>query len=289
MAKVTGVSDRSSRAGRVDGGAVAIEALLVAPVLILMSFGMIDLTLLIRDHLAVTSLAREGARTASAEPRVPAFTLDATDAIARSARTLPLDNRVRIFVYDATTSGSAPADVAACTAWRTPQSKPGCVAYALDPDTGKFVVSGGSWNPTDVNACIGDAGAHYVGVAVRTTHDWLIGLAFPSSGPGVVSRTVMKFELLSFPGRMPRTSRRNARGRDDARTSWGSITRAHQQQRRVRCRCGPGCTAASHPPDLCCFRCGRLPVVLGAPAAAASGGLRGARGRSTDAQQPRSA
>ena len=103
--------------------------------------------------------------------------------------TLPLDNRVRILVYKATSSGIAPADADACG------KRTDCVAYSLDPNSGKFVVTSGSWSPTAVNACIGDSGADYVGVSVRTTHDWLIGFAFPGSGgPGISSKTVMKFE-----------------------------------------------------------------------------------------------
>src|SRR5262245_41595604 len=49
-----------------DRGAVAVEAALVTPLILLLITGVIELALLMRDDVALTSAVRNGGRTASA-------------------------------------------------------------------------------------------------------------------------------------------------------------------------------------------------------------------------------
>jgi hypothetical protein len=181
---------RRARAAGRDTGAVAVEAALLAPLLILFALGVIELALLLRSSIAATTLAREGARTASAEPRLVGFTTDAARAVTRSAATLTFD-RIEVWVYEAQGAASLPpgggTNPASCTAANR------CVRYSGWVDPTGFATVSGAWDPRDINACIADAGADYVGVYVRARHDWLFNL-FGGANTTVTGRTVMKFE-----------------------------------------------------------------------------------------------
>lgn len=183
---------------RRDGGAIAVEVVILTPVFLGLLFGMIEVALLFRDAMAVSALARTGARVASAEPRVggatpvyghagPAgsgsFAFDAAEAVRTSADTIPEDAIQRIRVYEDTGSGP-PSSCAGIN----------CVEYAWD-DTNNFVYAGGTWNPASIRACLEDDDGTSVGVYVEARHDWVVG--FFGGGFGTVTgNTVMKFEPL---------------------------------------------------------------------------------------------
>lgn len=175
-----------------------MEAAILVPVLAIIAFGMIETALLLRDHVSATTLARAGARVASAEPRYgtvaghnggPSFAQDAADSVERAGATLPRRALDYIWVYDATNLPNP-------TASDCPGSL--CVAYRwndLPAPNGRFVYQGGSWDPDDINACIGDPAAQTVGVRIQVDHPWLVGF-FPGTGTKVRATTVMKFEPL---------------------------------------------------------------------------------------------
>ena len=101
---------RFRRRPRGDGGAVAVEAALVTPLILLMVFGIIEFTLLLKDAVAVTSAVRVGTRTASAEPRVPTFLDDTAQAMTRTMQTLNKDGLDRRqgwqpYIYEADKDG----------------------------------------------------------------------------------------------------------------------------------------------------------------------------------------
>src|SRR5450759_4682188 len=106
-------SPRTSTArGRSDSGAVAVEAALVTPVLMLMLFGIVELSLMLKDDLAVSAAARAGARTGSALPRFndgsTDFAQQAADQAARSASALDL-SAVSLTIYAADAAGDPQA------------------------------------------------------------------------------------------------------------------------------------------------------------------------------------
>lgn len=188
---------------RSDGGAVAVEAALLVPVLVIVAFGMIETALLLRDHVGATTLARAGARVASQESRFgtvaghaslvgPSFAVDAADSMERAASTLPRRAIDYIYIYRADANGQP---IGPC---------PGinCLYYRwndLPAPNGRFVYQAsnvsGAFDPASINACLGDAGADSVGVLVQVDHPWLLGF-FPGTSAKVRARTVMKFEPL---------------------------------------------------------------------------------------------
>jgi hypothetical protein len=196
---------------RREDGAVATEAVLVIPILVILAFGIIELALLLRDYVAVTSLARSGARVASAEPRFgtttspwghdgvgtrSSFAQDAADALERASNTIDPGLIDDVWVYRATAAGFpfGTTSFASCP----PQW---CVRYTWEPPTlatpGRFTWRSGTWDPRTINACLGDvANGQSVGVFVRARHDWLLGV-FPGGSTRVGESTVMRFEPLT--------------------------------------------------------------------------------------------
>ena len=183
---------------RAERGAVAVEAALVIPLLMLLVFGMIETAVLLRDFVVTQSLARAGARVASAEPRFgtvaghnggPSFAQDAADSVERAGASLPRGALDYIWIYQVGDASGNPAS--AC-----PGTK--CVEYKwnnLPAPNGRFVYQGGSWSPSSINACLGDAGAQSVGVRIQVSHAWVLNFPFRDARK-VSARAVMKFEPL---------------------------------------------------------------------------------------------
>ena len=113
---------RTRRRG--ERGAVAVEAALVTPILFLFVLGIIEMSLLMRDTVAVSSAVRVGGRVASvsagagpgvcqasADPppcspvTTPALAQAAADAIQRAGSAMPKDQIDYILVYRANSGG----------------------------------------------------------------------------------------------------------------------------------------------------------------------------------------
>ena len=116
--------ERSSTRPRArrERGAVAVEAALVTPLLLVLIFGIFEVALLMRDHVAVSSSVRVGGRIASASAdagagtcpglpvicaptSTPAFAQNAADAIQRGGSAMPKDSIDYIYVYKANDKG----------------------------------------------------------------------------------------------------------------------------------------------------------------------------------------
>ncbi|QIG42366.1 pilus assembly protein [Nocardioides anomalus] len=197
---------RRSRA-RSERGAVAVEAALVTPLLLILVFGIIEMSLLMRDVMATSSAVRVGARMAStaagAGPgtckagdttctpqKAPRVAQVAADAIQRAGSAMPKDSIDWILVYRANTSGyPLPDSNKSLTTCSTD-----CVKYVWDKDLDKFRYLSGQWDSRSINACVNDASLMAVGVAMRSHHDWITG--FFGNGVDLEERTVMQFEPL---------------------------------------------------------------------------------------------
>jgi Flp pilus assembly protein TadG len=184
----------SARAGaappRTDGGAVAVEAALITPLLMLMLFGIVEVSLLIKDDLAVSAAARAGARTGSALPRFDDGTTDfaqqAADQVATAAGALDL-TAVSLTIYAANAAGDPQGG-------GTPvDCSDQCVHFRYDVATSAFVRDGGSWPASTINACPGDPAQDAIAVYVSYPH------RMPLFGGTVTltDRSVMAFEPVS--------------------------------------------------------------------------------------------
>jgi len=195
------------RRGRNERGAVAVEAALVTPLLFVMLFGIIEMSLLMRDVVSASSSVRAGARTASAlaaagpcntactPTTAPALAQSTASAIERAGSALPEDAMQWLMVYEDNGNGYPIGQTALASSTGAALCSSNCVVYTWNATTDKFVYSSGSWNTTtQVNACVNDAARDSVGVAVRVKHTWITGLF--GSGIDLTERSVMQFEPL---------------------------------------------------------------------------------------------
>jgi hypothetical protein len=181
-------------------------------VLIIVLLGIIEVPMLIRDYVAVTSAARTGARVAAAAPDAgscvpnpadatpcpahgaPNFVQIAADAIAGSGAALPAESIDYILVYKANANGypgalaSMPSSCAGIAS---------CVAYTWSDTATAFRYSSGSWDSRTVNACF-PSNIDAIGVEVVADHKFLSGLLGTSMT--MTDRAVMNFEPLPVGG-----------------------------------------------------------------------------------------
>ena len=162
--------------GRRDGerGAVLVETAILIPIIIMITFGLIEFSMVYQSSSTGAAAARAAARTASAEAKLPNYATDAAAAAATALKTIGSDEPVEMWVYKATTSAipdRTATRVSAC-APRTASSTPGI------PRVKKFDTAspgGGGWPYTSQQAC--DVSSwDSVGVYVKLSHKYLTNL-----------------------------------------------------------------------------------------------------------------
>ena len=179
-----------------DRGAVAVEAALVTPLILLIVFGIIEFTLLLKDNVAVTSAVRAGSRTASAEPRVATFLDDTARSMTRTVKTLDKSGLEgakggNLYIYEANPTTGLPIGSSSGTF----TCGTNCVRYDWDAGAQKFLLRSGTWPHTSVNACAGDPNITVVGVRLEYRHDFLTGLF--GNGMTLADESVQNFEPIS--------------------------------------------------------------------------------------------
>ncbi len=188
---------------------MAVEAALVAPVVLLLIVGIIEMSLLMRDVVSVNNAVRSAARVASAAPGAgpgvcptgpgappctpassPAFAQAAADAVQRAGSAMPQDSITSLIVYDANLEGFPLPE-----GNRTLTCSVSCVSFRWNAASNRFVYAGGAWASSSVNACVNSPLQDSVGVALSARHAWVTGLF--GDGMTVSERTVMRFEPLT--------------------------------------------------------------------------------------------
>lgn len=198
------------RTPRNQRGAVAVEAALVLPILMAVIFGIVEITMLVKDDIGITSATRQGARVASAAADAgpgtcpsgpnaptctpassPAFAQAAADAIQHSGQSLPGDLIKYILIYKANKKGYPGSE----TATTMPTSCSGitaCVKFIWWEPSDDFRFDSGSWDSKSVNACVNEGDT--LGIYLLATHKFSTGLL--GDGADLEDRAVMKFEPL---------------------------------------------------------------------------------------------
>jgi len=189
---------------------VAVEAALVLPILFTVLFGIVDLSMLVRDEVSTTSATRGAARiaatgagagpgTCSTAPTAPvctpasspALAQAAADAIQRSGMSMPKESIDFILVYKANDEGY-PGPASNTTMPNSCSGMAACVKFIWLPDDQKFRFASGSWDSTTINGCLNQS--DMVGIYMHATHDWATGLF--GSSIGVDDRSISRFEPL---------------------------------------------------------------------------------------------
>jgi hypothetical protein len=196
---------------RGERGAVALEAALTFPILLLIVLGIIELTFLMRDHAVVVSDTRLAARIASTGANagvgtcpsgpgapscvgtnVPALAQQAADAVQRAGSAMPVDQIQYLLVYKANADGYPGADGNKTM----PTSCAGvtsCVMFTWRPTEDKFRYNSGSWISSTINACF-PGNLDRVGIALVAKHKTFTGLF--GSYLKLDDHAVMNFEPL---------------------------------------------------------------------------------------------
>lgn len=107
-------------------GGTTIEMALVAPVVLMIVFGLIDYGLLFKDWLAVTQASRSGARAGSVAGRDAASDFDILTEAKRYTGALPDGALKRVVVFKAESVDGEPSDT--CKA-----GTPATEVFAVDP------------------------------------------------------------------------------------------------------------------------------------------------------------
>jgi hypothetical protein len=189
---------RQRRSG--ERGATLVEFAIIAPVLSMLIFGMIEYGLLFRDYLTVSNVTRTGARVGSAAGNQPLADYNILQAVKAAAGALPggVASIDKIIVYKTTSADGAPP--AACitggsqsgscnvylkadAAWNLPTTSFGCGAGSVDL----------LWCPTTSGyRSVSQANASYIGVWVTVNHKFMTG--FFGSAKTITDSVVMRME-----------------------------------------------------------------------------------------------
>jgi hypothetical protein len=188
-------------------GAVAVEAALVLPILFTMLFGIIELSLLVRDEISTTSATRVAARIAATgagagqgdcnpkpctPPTSPKLAQLAADALEQTGLSMPKDSIDYVLVYKANDKGY-PGAVGNKTMPSSCASTPSCVMFKWIDAQDAFRYDSGAWDSTSINACVNQS--DLVGIYLHSTHRWVSGLF--GSSIAVSDRAVTRFEPLN--------------------------------------------------------------------------------------------
>jgi len=180
------VNGRAPCRRRREGGAVAVEAALVTPLLLLLIFGIIEFGMFFKDYLAVSSASRAGVRIASAEPRMATFADDAANAVLREGAALNPELIEEVWVYDADSDGYPEGGSGSFTSCSP------CVKYKYDSATETMKAYSDTWPASAQNACQNDPGRDSVGIYVQYEHTSVSGLVFETTT--ITDHTVLSLE-----------------------------------------------------------------------------------------------
>ena len=193
-----------------ERGAVVVEAALVTPLLMALLLGIIEVALLMKDDVALTSAVRNGGRTASANAgagpggvdeggdcispcspaNVPKFAQMAANAIQSAGSALPKDSIKELWVYKANDKGYPGANGSTEMVCGT-----NCVKFKWIPNrtVPQFRYQSGTWTSSQVNACANNS-PDSVGIYMRAQHDFLTG--FFTNHVDIEDHAVFAFEPL---------------------------------------------------------------------------------------------
>lgn len=149
-----------------DDGSVAVEAAFIIPILILIVFGVVEFSIVLRNNAALAGATRAGARVASAEPRIATFSTDAAKAVMESGVSMPVGEIEEIWIFRAGNNGYpyGQSSFSNCGA--------SCARFIVRDD--KPVKVADAYPATSINACPGSM--HNVGVYIKAKHNFVTGL-----------------------------------------------------------------------------------------------------------------
>ncbi|MET0420706.1 MAG: TadE family protein [Acidimicrobiia bacterium] len=151
-----------------------VETAILVPLVILITFGLIEFSSAYQSSSTAASTVRSAARTASAEAKLPNFATDAAAAAATALQTIPSNEPLELWVYNANASGH-PMPVGN-TSFSTCLTQ--CIKYAWLPAQKKFDTAnptGSGWDYLTMQACNATQWDS-VGVYLKLRHRYITNL-----------------------------------------------------------------------------------------------------------------
>jgi Flp pilus assembly protein TadG len=157
--------------GRGESGAVLVEFAIIFPLLITITFGIIEFSSAYHDSAITADATRAGGRVGSAIATDPAYTTDIVQAVDAALSTLPANEPQQLWIYKADTLGypGTGNDFSSCAA--------NCIAYNWNSSAKAFDMSnpsGAGWPASTHQVCTEPYDE--LGVYVKIDHTFITGL-----------------------------------------------------------------------------------------------------------------
>jgi Flp pilus assembly protein TadG len=186
----------AARSRHAQRGAALVEFALIAPLFLMLVFGMLDYGMVFRDYLTVANTTRAGARVGSAAGKSATADYDILKAVASASGALPASTITRIIVFRSDASGTMNPACNTSAVTNTASVK-GCNVYsASDMALSQTALanSGKSnfWLPTTRVDAQSGAGSDYVGIYLKVNHEMVTH--FFGNTFTLTDKTVMRIE-----------------------------------------------------------------------------------------------
>jgi Flp pilus assembly protein TadG len=173
--------------GRSERGAVLIEFAIIFPLLITITFGIVEYAGAYHDSAVAADAVRAGGRVGSALGTNPAYTTSVTDAVSAALLTLPADEPQELWIYKANTKGypGSSTDFSLCAT--------NCIKYTWNQalkawNTG--TPQGSGWPASTHQVCT--TPYDELGVYLKMHHRFVTG--FFGAGVTLQDHSVFRFE-----------------------------------------------------------------------------------------------
>ena len=176
-----------SRGNRNEAGAVLVEFAIILPLLMTITFGIIEFSGAFHDSAIAADATRAGGRVGSALATQPGYTTSVVDAVDAAFATLPASAPQELWIYKANVNGypGSGSDFSTCAA--------NCIKYVWNTNTRSFDVGapqGGGWPASSQQVCTEPYDE--IGVYVKITHQFFTGFFGPSVT--ITDHSVFRFE-----------------------------------------------------------------------------------------------
>jgi hypothetical protein len=165
---LTRLRARIGATGR-DRGATAVEFALVAPILVVLTFGIIEFSSAYHDSSLAADAARAGARVGSAQATNPAYATSVVQAVNSALSSMPSNEPQELWIYKANSAGypGGGSSFSSCST--------NCIKYTWNPGAKAFSGGGGGgWAAATQQACTQPY--DQIGVYVKVKHNFVTGL-----------------------------------------------------------------------------------------------------------------
>jgi hypothetical protein len=176
---------RRLRAPRAERGAVLVEFAIILPLLMTITFGIIEFSGAYHDSAIASDAVRAGGRVGSALATQPGYSDSVVQAVDAAFATLPSDSPQELWIYKANANGypGTGNGFTACGA--------NCIKYVWNSSTQSFgAAGGGGWPASTHQVCTEPYDE--IGVYVKINHAFFTG--FFGASVTITDHSVFRFE-----------------------------------------------------------------------------------------------